>query len=128
MGLEVVDKWFSGKLSNHLDHKAEFRCRCKYEDCTFTLVNPRLLSVFEEFRSNWGSAIGVTSGFRCQRHNSDVGGALNSWHKKGCALDLFPHEGELMDFYKSAMEYFSYVLLYEDKGFIHVQVEDFKEE
>lgn len=123
MELEIYSKKENFKISPFLHH-SEFRCKCEYEDCTFTLLNPRLANAFFIVRKMWNSSLGVSSGFRCQRHNKDSGGVMDSWHKKGCAIDIYPHKGKLLELYELASKFFDLVILYEDKGFIHCQMED----
>lgn len=46
--------------------------------------------LLDKIRSNWGSPIRVTSGYRCPELNKKVGGAKNSAHLYGYAADLQP--------------------------------------
>jgi len=48
----------------------------------------RLMSVLEGIRKGFGSAIVVTSGYRCPQLNTLVGGSKTSAHLKGLAADL----------------------------------------
>jgi len=45
-------------------------------------------NVLDPLRKRWGRAIIVTSGYRCTRLNSVVGGAVNSGHRFGHAADI----------------------------------------
>lgn len=90
------------RLSAHLRHK-EFRCKCSYKDCTFTLVSQSLVNNYERVRANINIKLRVTSGFRCQKHNFDVGGSDRSYHKLGLAIDLQPFD-------KSSKKQFNYNL------------------
>lgn len=56
-------------------------------------------------REAWGSAIKVTSGFRCPLLNDAVGGAINSAHQFGFAVDLVPKKGDLDSFYTFFLAY-----------------------
>jgi uncharacterized protein YcbK (DUF882 family) len=61
----------------------------------FTLAN-----VFESIRSMWGKPILIHSAYRTPTHNKRVGGAPNSQHVQGRALDLAPPKGvKIDDFY-----------------------------
>ena len=40
--------------------------------------------------------IRINSGFRCVRHNEEVGGAKSSRHLLGCAADIVPHDAKLI--------------------------------
>lgn len=45
-------------------------------------------NVLDPLRTKWGMPIIVTSGYRCPKLNSAVGGAANSQHTKGMAADI----------------------------------------
>lgn len=124
MHLKVIKKKSSkSNLIEFLNHQ-EFKCRCQYKDCTFTLVNQKLLWKFFEFRNAMGFSLEVTSGFRCQRHNQAVGGNSKSFHMKGSAIDLTTKYIKIEELYRFAKEYFDVVILYKDKNFIHCHMED----
>lgn len=42
----------------------------------------------EILRNTYKQPIYITSGYRCEELNKAVGGAVNSWHKKGLAVDI----------------------------------------
>lgn len=44
--------------------------------------------ILDPLRKSYGKPIKITSGYRCARLNSAVGGVSNSWHMKGNAADL----------------------------------------
>lgn len=48
--------------------------------------------VLEPLRAQFG-AIQVTSGYRSECVNAAIGGAANSYHRKGCAADVYSQEG-----------------------------------
>lgn len=45
-------------------------------------------TVLDPIREDWGSAINVSSGYRCPELNKAVGGAKNSGHQYGFCCDL----------------------------------------
>lgn len=49
--------------------------------------------VLDPARIMYGKAICVSSGFRCAKLNSAVGGETNSQHKQGQAADLYTKDG-----------------------------------
>lgn len=65
----------------------EFQCKCG--KCPVRPVDPVLLNRLEGLRSKYGKAIYITSGWRCEPYNTQVGGAPDSAHLDGQAADLF---------------------------------------
>lgn len=65
---------------------SEFACPC----CHHVKVASSLVITLEAFRRAWAAPVLVNSGFRCLRHNTEVGGAQNSRHLIGCAADIRP--------------------------------------
>lgn len=57
-----------------------------------------LMEFLDPLREAWGSAIKVTSGYRCPKLNSLVKGSATSVHKIGYASDLKPVNGKIEDF------------------------------
>ena len=121
--IDLYTKGKGGKISENL-WAVEMDCKCSFDDCTFTIVDKKLAFKWARFRANFSSPITVTSGFRCQRHNANVGGHPNSRHKKGQALDLLIPKGHTIESFAAiARSYFEKVILYPEQGFIHVNVE-----
>ncbi len=58
--------------------------------------------LLDPLRTAWGSPIRVTSGYRCYKLNSAVGGVYNSVHQDGYAADLQPTNGKIEEFIKFA--------------------------
>jgi len=71
-------------VSNFSRH--EFRCPC----CGRGVVSLALVLALEDVRSLYGRPVRITSGWRCQTHNREVGGHPQSRHMVGCAADLAP--------------------------------------
>lgn len=121
---KVYDKNLAYKIAEGLTLR-EFRCKCSYVDCTFTLVNLRAVRSFERLRELFKKPLFVNSAFRCQRHNKDVGGVDHSYHKWGSAMDLRPQNPkDLEELYRLAKTVFDFVKLYKDKGFVHCHMAD----
>ena len=57
--------------------KDEFICKC---GCGCSNVSLKLLTIIEEARENAGIPFGISSGCRCKKHNTEVGGKENSMH------------------------------------------------
>lgn len=64
------------KLSQHFSHN-EFECRC---GCMEGLVSTELVEVLQTVRYGVRAPLTITSGIRCKKHNTAVGGAKSSWH------------------------------------------------
>lgn len=65
-----------------------------------------LISVLDGLRESWGSAILVTSGYRCRGLNQAAGGAKRSAHMCGYAADLVPLNGKIKAFKEFCLDYF----------------------
>lgn len=74
-------------------HLSEFRCPC----CGLgdDIVSQDLINALQNVRDNWGREMVVNSGYRCAKHNSDIGGAPGSAHLTGQAADIKDPNGEL---------------------------------
>ena len=80
-------KWFKEK---------EFACKCcgQLPLSTGSGQAPRenvkalVREVLDPVREKLGMPIVVNSGYRCERHNKDVGGVRNSQHLRGEAADV----------------------------------------
>lgn len=72
------------------------------------------------------SCIRITSGIRCPKVNVAVGGAKNSYHLHGLAIDIASTEGPnvLKEIWKNAQEnqdvHFYEVIWYRKRGFMHL--------
>lgn len=63
----------------------EFVCKC---GCGKVYVHPKLLNLLEKTREIYGKPIIIESGYRCFKHNAEVGGVPGSAHLTGEAADL----------------------------------------
>lgn len=80
---------------------------------------------FDKIREAWGGALGVTSGYRPEPINRQVGGVSGSYHVKGQALDIYPIGESLEKFHRWLLQRWSGG--YGDgraKGFIHIDTRD----
>ena len=64
--------------------RSEFACPC----CGKNEVKDELLEALQELRDYLGMPVTVNSGYRCKKHNADVGGVSNSQHMQGIAADI----------------------------------------
>ena len=110
------------KLCLHLHH-FEFRCKCLSDNCHYTLVSKKLIDSWYAMREESPGSIIITSGFRCQEHNKNIGSQPHSRHTTGCAIDIMPGVGVSMEvLIDLANRNFPYVLPYKD--FIHCDVRE----
>lgn len=65
----------------------------------------RLIDFLNPIREAWGSAIKVTSGYRCEKLNCFVGGSKTSSHTIGYGVDLIPLNGKMSEFKKFIVDY-----------------------
>ena len=65
----------------------------------------RLINFLNPIREAWGSAIKVTSGYRCEKLNCLVGGSKTSSHTIGYGVDLIPLNGRMSEFQKFIVDY-----------------------
>lgn len=61
--------------------------------------------ILDPIREAWGSGMDVSSGFRCQKLNTLIGGSLTSAHLRGYAADIIPTNGKIKEFYEFAENY-----------------------
>jgi hypothetical protein len=82
-----------------------------------------LANKLDDLRDAWGSAIGVTSWYRPVEINRSVGGARNSQHLTGRAVDIYPMKGNIFDFQKWLDRQWDMALGYgAKKGFVHLDL------
>jgi len=62
----------------------QLECPC----CHQVKISVKLVNILDKIREL--IPVIVTSGYRCSNHNKEVGGAINSFHIQGLALDLHP--------------------------------------
>lgn len=81
-----VDVRLSKNLMAHEVHCQGKGC------CQESIISKRMVETYQDIRDEYGEAIEIAtaggSGYRCETHNQEVGGALGSLHKLGCAFDM----------------------------------------
>jgi uncharacterized protein YcbK (DUF882 family) len=79
-----------GYISEHF-RQAEFTCNhCGKLHKSNPCPPKQVLEWLEIARANFGaSPVIIVSGYRCPVHNRNVGGAKNSYHMKGNAVDFY---------------------------------------
>jgi uncharacterized protein YcbK (DUF882 family) len=100
--------------------ESEFNCKCcgKGGD----KMDKRLLKLLDAIRGRLGAPIVVVSGYRCVAHNTKVGGAKNSYHTRGMAVDIITPKMGPRDFYEWLENNFKIDGHGSYKGFNHIDV------
>ena len=88
------DWWNEIKYFN----KNEFACKCGGKYCKGypAEMNEKVVKMADKVHKHFGVAVTVSSGLRCAKHNTNIGGVTNSRHKLGKAID-FCVEGKTSD-------------------------------
>jgi len=77
-------KWQLSAIKSKYFQAKELACPC----CGKVEMKQELIDRLDEIRELYGKPIRITSGFRCEKHNSEVGGKPNSAHVTGEAVDI----------------------------------------
>ena len=70
----------------------EFQCPC---GCSAQMIDEMLVQKLQIIRTTANVPIKITSGYRCVKHNRDVGGGSASKHLYGIAADIKDPSGKL---------------------------------
>lgn len=85
--LLIMPKHIDNYVLDNLNIK-EVQCKCSHPTCHYTLISPNVLQAFNRVRKQFKTPLHINSGFRCQSHNIEVGGAPKSRHTRGLAIDI----------------------------------------
>lgn len=76
---------YSKQITTHF-HSTEFKCKC---GCGKIYIHSKLVKNLETLRTKLNaSKCVVSSGYRCKKHNTKIGGSDTSQHYKGRAADV----------------------------------------
>jgi len=64
--------------------KKELACPC----CNVNGMQQAFIEILQRIRDKVGEPMPISSGYRCAKHNTDVGGEKNSAHLRGWAVDI----------------------------------------
>jgi len=67
----------------------EFACPC----CGQVHMNEEFLLKLDDLRDRCRFPFVITSGYRCEKHNAEIGGVKDSAHVKGLAVDIAVSSG-----------------------------------
>ena len=90
------------RLSEHISEE-EYRCKCcgKLPPLLRNGQIPDIYRLFfedfEDIRQEYGLPIIINSGYRCIKHNTEIGGEPTSIHVFGLALDCTTQNGNQID-------------------------------
>jgi len=106
------------KISNNFNLQ-EFQCQC----CKTVKIHAELVRKLQELRKRIKSSIIITSGYRCESHNREIGGAVNSKHLHGLAADIIATDISKEGLFIECMKIgFSRIIWYRDLPHIHVEI------
>lgn len=110
-------------MANYFSRK-ELECRC----CGVCLIDDNLISRLNQARELAGIPFIITSGYRCEKHNSEVGGVPTSSHTKGLAVDIaFKDSNQCFKIMKSLLDAgFKRIGINFAKSFIHCDIDGAK--
>lgn len=94
---------------------------CTHPDHNHVIVDSGLVSKLQELRERLNTPLIITSGFRCDERNKQVGGAEESYHLEGKAVDISTGniDEDIDTIYRMAVDIgFSGIGLYD--SFIHL--------
>ena len=112
------------KLSKSFS-SGEFDCHCFYPECVSTLIDDYLILRLQKERDILKTPIVIDSGYRCQRHNREVGGKKGSYHLIGKAADIHV-KGLTVKQMLDIFEGFDGVGWYKGRHFIHCDVRGYR--
>ncbi len=99
----------------------EFECRC----CRCVRLHPELLKKLEALRQYLDMPVIITSGYRCEKHNNEVGGVERSLHLVGQAADVAVPARAQKNFIAIAKKIgFDQTLAYPTRNFVHLGIFD----
>ena len=132
--LHRFHKFDHDRVINKYLKNREVACKCRHRNCVTTLLDHRVNGAFYKLRHILGLPLHVTSGYRCELHNQDVGGSLNSYHTQGKALDIvFNPKLKGSVGYNYTLNYFidcakeagfTFYKHYPEKNFIHLDIRE----
>ena len=102
----------------------EFECRC---GCKKNEISQTVIEMCQKIRDRLKEPIHINSGYRCPKHNAEVGGVPNSYHAQGLAADLSCRSGARVLFAliadmkaRGELPELSYAIMYSTKNFVHI--------
>jgi len=107
-------------IAPHFNLK-EFQCPC----CGRVMLDDLILTFVSEVRGRYGKPVIITSGYRCETHNLYIGGAEDSKHLVGEAVDLaVPKDYQNSEYFNIIKEVVTKwgLLVIPESDHIHVEI------
>lgn len=111
------------KLSKNFSVK-EFACKDGSDEI---LIDCELVTILQCLRNNFGKPVIITSAYRTEEHNKNVGGAKSSQHLFGKAADIYISRvglQKIKDVIETIMPNRGGIIVYNKKGFVHVDTRE----
>lgn len=120
MGINTYSKNRDGNTNIAANFKVkEFACR---DGSDAIIIDSETVHYLQQARDHFGIPITINSGYRTEAYNKKVGGATNSYHVKGQAVDH--HTGGKVALLEMAKFYENIgckgIIVYAKSGFIHI--------
>ena len=94
----------------------EFNCPC----CGENKISLEFVYLLDQARKIAGIPFKITSGYRCEKHNREIGGKEDSAHVKGFAADIACNSSKARFKIEKALFLVGFNRIGEDDDFIHV--------
>lgn len=101
----------------------EFECPCG--ECE-NKIDPAFVTLLGAARERACTPFIITSGYRCEAHNTAIGGSATSSHLKGCAADIAVKGSRERWLILEALIRFKFTRLGIGEDFIHVDIDSEK--
>jgi len=102
--------------------KKELECPC----CGKCEMDDNFLLMLDRAREYAGIPFVISSGFRCEKHNREVGGSPTSSHLKGKAVDIVADNSRRRYIILKALMKVGFTRIGIGKNFIHVDNDESK--
>jgi len=106
------------KLTQNFNRE-EFMCKC---GCGLMAINPTIVQRLQVIRDIINVPIHVNSGYRCKKHNLEVGGAKESQHVLGNAIDWYTLDFPLDKIADMLVNWSGGFHFYAEYKFIHIDI------
>lgn len=100
----------------------EFRCPC----CGENDISLELIARLDAARGIAGIPFIITSSYRCEKHNKEVGGVEKSSHLKGLAADIAYKDARELFLIIKGLMFAGFTRMHIGPAYIHVDIDMFK--